>query len=411
MPKPLRVLVVSSVFPSATHPTYGVFVKERVRAIANLPNVEVRIVAPTPYVPPFGPLRSRYVWWEFPTEEMIGGMRVVRPRFPMFPKIGGYFSSELMYPTLAWAADRVRKDFEFDLIDAHFAYPTGVAAERLGRRYNVPVVVTGRGEDMHCFPKLPLIGRKMRATFARGANCIALSEEIERAFVQNGAAQHRVTRIPNGIDTTNFHQMSRDESRRLIELPLNRPIVLSVGNLQELKGFHLLVDSLIDVRRRFPDILLVLAGGAAPYGKDYQSTIFGRIKAAGLETHVRLVGRLRHSELKYWYGAADVFALMSSREGSPNVLLEALACGTPVVATPVGGIPEELADPALGILLKERSAPAAAAGLIQALEQKWDRNAIHARMRERTWSVVARQVRTVFDQALDSYATAGVSNR
>ncbi|MGC1273653.1 MAG: glycosyltransferase [Planctomycetaceae bacterium] len=396
----LRVLVVSSVFPSAAHPTYGVFVKERVRAVANLPGVDLRVVAPTPFVPPLKSLRRRYVWWEFPAEEVMGGLRIVRPRFPMLPKIGGYFSSELMYPGLVRAVDRIRREFEFDLIDAHFAYPSGVAAERLGRRYGVPVVITGRGEDMHRFPSLPLIGRKIRRALARGAHCIALSEEIERTFLRNGADERRVTRIPNGIDAAAFRLISRDEARRNLGLPLDRPIILSVGNLQELKGFHLLVDSLVEVRRRFPDVLLILVGDAAPYGENHRAAIVERIRAGALADHVRLVGRRPHRELNEWYGAADVFALLSSREGSPNVLLEALACGTPAVATPVGGIPEELSDPLLGILLPERSAAAAAVGLSDALGRTWDHREIHARMQQRSWSRVAEQVLDVFERAV-----------
>lgn len=398
---PLRVLVVSSVFPSATHPTYGIFVKERVRAVASLPEVELRVVAPTPFVPPLGSLRKRYVWWEFPAEEVMGGLRILRPRYPMLPKIGGYVSSELMYPTLVRAVDRIRREFEFDLIDAHFAYPSGVVAERLGRRYGVPVVVTGRGEDMLRFPSLPVIGRKVSSMLERGVHCIALSGEIEQAFLCNGADSRRVSRIPNGIDTAAFCLIPREEARRHLGLPC-RPIVLSVGNLQERKGFHLLVDALVEIRQRFPDVLLILIGDDAPYGASHREAILDRIQNGGLVDHVRLVGRRPHGELKYWYSAADVFALLSSREGSPNVLLEALACGTPAVATAVGGIPEEISDSDLGILLPERSASAAAVALSDALGRTWDRHGIYTRMQHRSWSHVAAQVLEVFEQAVET---------
>ncbi|HEX6986719.1 MAG TPA: glycosyltransferase, partial [Planctomycetaceae bacterium] len=396
----MRVLTLSSVFPSAAHPTYGVFVKERVRAVADLPGLDVRVIAPTPYVPPVRPLRRRYVWWRFPAQELLAGLPVTRPRYLLAPKLGGFFHADLMYPVARRAADRLRPEFPFDLIDAHFAYPSGVVAARLGRRFGVPVVVTGRGEDMLRFPSLPVIGPKIREALAGGIWCIALSDEIAEAFLRNRARPDRVVRIPNGIDLTSFRPVPQREARLRVGLPAERPIILSVGNLQERKGFHLLADALPAVLERHPRALLVIVGGPAPYGDDYTGIVEERVRRHGLKDHVRLVGHRRHEELGDWYSAADVFALISSREGSPNVLLEALACGTPAVATPVGGIPDELRNPELGILLAERSAAAAAAGLTEALSRRWNRDLISSLMRPRSWESVAQKVADVFDRSL-----------
>ena len=162
-----------------------------------------------------------------------------------------------------------------------------------------------------------------------------------------------------------------------------------MGDRLELKGFHLLVEALPEIRRVHPTAYLAIVGGPGRHGRDYTAEIERRIETLGLWEHVLLAGRRPHEELPWWYSAADVFALMSSREGSPNVVLESLACGTPVVATAVGSIPDDLSDPRLGIVLPERSGKAAEAGLRQALLAPWDRTAIRELTRTRNWGSVA----------------------
>jgi glycosyltransferase involved in cell wall biosynthesis len=175
--------------------------------------------------------------------------------------------------------------------------------------------------------------------------------------------------------------------------------------MQERKGFHILIDAVARVRRLFPDVQLLIIGGPAPYGADFTKEIQHCISAHGLSNHVRLMGRIPHKDLNMWYSAADLFALLSSREGSPNVLLEALACGTPAVATAIGGIPQELADSELGLLVPERSADCAASVLEQALARDWNRESISLKMRGRTWEATAAQVHQVFMSAVSNSST------
>lgn len=395
-----RILVLSGAFPSRAFPTYGVFVKERVKAIASLPGYEVRVIAPVPYFPPIKRFKRWYVWSQFPNEEIVDGLPVIRPRYVLPPKLGGYFEADLMYPAARRAADRIRKEFDFDLIDAHFVFPNGVAAVRLGKRFGVPVVMTGRGEDMLRFPEHPVKGRRIRRAIQHAAHCIALSREIAGAFENNGAHPDRISVIPNGVDTEQFRPLPMHEARKTLNLPRHAKIILSVGDRLELKGFHLLVEALPAIRQQHRGARLIIVGGPGRHGRDYTAEIQRRIDDLDLHDCVLLADRRPHEELPCWYNAADVFALLSSREGSPNVLLEALACGTPAVATAVGGISDELADERLGILLSERSVPAAAAGVIQALNREWDRNAIRQVMETRSWRSVASQVSSVFDESL-----------
>ena len=398
-----RILVLSSPFPSSVQPTHGVFVKERVRAIAELPGCDVRVVSPIPYFPPIKWFKRWYVWSQFPREEVFQGLPILRPRYFLPPKVGGYLASELMYGATRRAVERIRRDFDFDVIDAHWVYPNGVVATRLGQHYRKPVVVTGRGADIMEYPKLPFIGPRIRQALAQGPSCVALSREIARMFESEGTRRDAISLIPNGVDIDKFRPIPQHEAQSRLNLPVDRPLVLAVGNLQELKGFHLLVDAIPRIRERFPDVLLVIVGGALSCGKDYTGVIEDRIRANDAHHNVRLAGRCPHEQLAKWYSAADAFVLISSREGCPNVVLESLACGTPCVATNVGSIPDELEDPRLGIILPERSAEAAAAGIIDALSRQWDRAHIRRSIQTRTWQSVAEKVVGVFDEAMERH--------
>ncbi|MEO2030452.1 MAG: glycosyltransferase [Planctomycetaceae bacterium] len=395
------VLVLSSTFPSCADRNYGVFVKERLRAVADLDGHELRVVAPTPYFPPL-PVSTRWSHWSrFPRAEFVDGLDVRRPRYFLPPKIGGYIQPALMYRSARRAVERLRSEgFDFDLVDSHFVFPNGVVGAMLAEKYHKPLVITGRGEDILRFPGLPMMGRSIRWAVQRASQFIALSEEIAEAFERQGAPTNRITVIPNGVDIEKFRPIPKREARLRLDLPPDRPIIVSVGNRQERKGFHLLVDAIPKIQQAHPDMLLVIAGGAAPYGNDYTPEIQRRIAEHGLQDHVRLLGGVAHEDLLYCYSAADVFALLSSREGSPNVLMEALACGTPAVATPVGGIPQTLAEPHLGIVLQERSVAAAADGLITALGRDWDTVAIRRTMESRSWQQTAESVAAVFERAL-----------
>lgn len=389
-------------------PTYGVFVKERVKAIAEA-GYEVRVVAPTPYFPPLPCFERWYCWSQVPREEMLDGISVVRPRYVLPPKLGGFFHSELMFRAAGRAVERIRREFDFDLLDAHFVYPNGVIAVKLGRLYNKPVVVTGRGEDMLRFPGLPVLGTRIRKCLSGADRLVALSREIAEAMQRHGGEGRRICIVPNGVDVDRFHPHAKDDARRRLGLPAKARVLLSVGDCCERKGFHLLVDALAEVRRRYPDAILAIVGGPPRHGRDFTPVIQQRIEAAQLGDAVQLAGRVLHADLAEWYSAADLFVLLSGREGSPNVLMEALACGCPAVATSVGGIPEVLCDDRLGMLVEKRTSGCAAQAIGKALARGWDRTEIQRQMPSKSWQRTAQQLAGVFEEAVAAHAAADTS--
>jgi len=381
---PHRILVLSATFPSIADPNRGVFVKERIKALHDREDMDVRVVAPVPWFPPIRLVESWYKCSQYPAEENFEGLQVYHPRYPLPPKVGGYFHAELMYLNVRRWCQRIRREFKFDLIDSHFVYPSGVVAAKLARHFSVPVVMTGRGEDMIRFPGEPVIGDRIRWALGQSTQCVGVSKEIADAMLENGSEPEKTTVIANGIDCEKFRRIPMQESRQHLKLPADRKIILTVGEMIPRKGFDLLIQAMPEILRSHPDAILVIVGRKGRFGRDITDSLKQQIADLDLGDHVVLAGSCPHQELIHWYNATDLFVLMSASEGSPNVLLEAFACGTPAVATPVGGIPDEFSDDRLGILLPERSAAAAAEAVAKALGKDWDRDWIAERMRQRT---------------------------
>jgi glycosyltransferase involved in cell wall biosynthesis len=210
-----------------------------------------------------------------------------------------------------------------------------------------------------------------------------------------------VRTLPNGVDPALFHPGDRAAARRALGLAESGRYLLTVGSLSTRKGVHLVLTALAE----FPDLHYLVVGGAGAEGAEGEA-LRRQVAELGLEERVVFAGPRRRDELPDWYNAADLFVLPSSLEGCPNVVVEALACGTPVVATPAGGTRQLLADPESGVLLPERSAAAVAQGVTAALSRPWDRARIAARMAARSWAVVGREQAEVIRAAVAGHREA-----
>jgi teichuronic acid biosynthesis glycosyltransferase TuaC len=380
--EPVRLLVFSTVFPNAAQPHHGVFVRERMRGLP--PEVEVRVVAPAPWFPFVSGLRPGFRP-AMPKEEMQDGVRVLHPKFLSIPGLAKSLDGILLFLGSLPALIRLRREFRFDAIDAHFIYPEGLAAVLLGKVFRVPVLITLRG-------MLPLLVRyrlrrpQLRYALRKASRIVAVSGSLKEDAVRLGIEPGRVRVIENGIDPELFRPLDRTEARRSLGLPEDGPLVVSVGTLSPRKGFHLVMEGMTELRS---DLRFAIVGGDGPEGA-MEAELRSLAARLGLEDRVIFAGPRRRAELAAWYSAADVFVLASGHEGCPNVVLEALACGTPVVATPVGNV-AELVTEEVGIVA-ERKVPELAEAIRKALSVGWDRNVIRTRIEPRTWQAVGREV-------------------
>ena len=351
--RPLRLLTFSTLFPNVERPNHGVFVENRLRHLVADQPVESTVVAPVPYFPSGA---ARFGDWgqyaRIPRCETRHGIVIHHPRYPLIPKLGMSTAPLLLYLASLWAVRRLMADgLEFDLIDAHYLYPDGVAAVWLGRRLGRPVVVTARGSDVTQIAHHALPRRLIRAAVQNAAALITVSAALRQDLIELGAAPQQVRVLRNGVDLNTFRPAARDAERQA--LGLSRPTLISVGHLIERKG-HALTIGAMSLLSEFD---LVIVGE----GPD-RSALEALIAKLGLKDRVRLLGARPHQELAGYYSAADAMVLASSREGWANVLLEAMACGTPVIASDIPGNSEVVQSRDAGLIVA-RTPEAIAAGV------------------------------------------------
>ena len=382
----MRVLTFTSLFPNAGQPLLGVFVQQRMNHFAERSGNQVTVVAPVAYFPSWLPLSRWNMMRRIPAREEIGGLQVYHPRYPLLPKISMPLQGYSMFAASFSLVRQLHQERAFDCIDAHYVYPDGFAAMLLGKRLRLPVIVSARGTDMNLFPSFRLIRPMIRRTLEQAAGTIGVCEALREAMVAMGAAESRSATIGNGIDLERFNPVDRQYARQRLGIAGDSEIIVSVGALIPRKGYQFLIPALAEISSKHPNLSLYIIGEG-----ESRSELAGLAQAKSLQNRVFFVGSKPNEELKYWYSAANVSCLASSREGWANVLLESLACGTPVVATRVWGAPEVITSPELGVLVEQGVKPIAD-GLELALRKSWDREGLTRYAASRTWELVAAEV-------------------
>jgi len=392
----MKILTFSSLYPNACQPSHGIFVENRLRQLlAHAPGLEARVVAPVPWFPSTHPRFGSYAQYAaVDSHELRHGIAVAHPKYPVIPKIGMQFAPWSMY-RFARGAVRMLRDrgFDFDLIDAHYFYPDGVAAMWLAREFDRPFTVTGRGTDLNLIPQYPGPRAKITQVAESAAHMMTVAAALKAYLIDMGVSEDRVTVLRNGVDLQFFHPPADRAAVREALGFSERPTLLSVGHLIERKGHHLVIEAM----RELPDADLLIAGDGPELAALQQL-----VGHWDLQGRVTFAGRLSQEALRQHYQAADALILASSREGWANVLLESMACGTPVVATPVDGTPEVVAEPAAGQLTDDRSAQAIARAVGALFADKPRRQATRQYAEGFAWDATSRGQLEIFERAVSA---------
>jgi glycosyltransferase involved in cell wall biosynthesis len=393
----MNILTFTSLWPNAEQPNFGVFVKHRVVAMARLG--EIRVVAPVPHFPKalihsLPPTVLNWVpahWLRMARvaeQELTAGLETFHPRYLVTPKIGMSFYGGWMARGAYEIVSRLHRECPIDLIDAHYIYPDGYAATLLGQRLNIPVFLTARGSDINLFSRMPLIRQKIVKALHQATGIITVSQALKQRIIELGIAAKKIIVIPNGVDREVFHPLNREEARQKLSLNSEDPIILTVAALVSVKGIDRLIDAMAllthkDQKGRTK--LFVIGEGSERGGLESQ------ISNLKLQDRVFLLGGKPQAELATWYSAADLFCLASHCEGCPNVVIEAMACGLPIVATDAGGV-GELIDQSCGHIMATPTVNQLKVEIGAALATNWDRRKIAERGGARSWANVAEEV-------------------
>jgi glycosyltransferase involved in cell wall biosynthesis len=382
----MKILTFTSLFPNSARPELGVFIYQRAQHTARLPGTVVQVIAPIPYSPTWLAAKRWQIYSGVQQKETMGNLETWHPRYGLLPGISMPFHGFLMFLGALSAGRRLHRQFAFDCIDAHYVYPDGFAAILLGKILNIPVVVSARGTDINVFPSFGLIRPLIRWTLRQAKGLIAVSSALKDRMVRLGAPPDKIRVIPNGIDVERFKPIDRGEARRSLGIPITGALIVSVGSLVPAKRHEVLIEAVAQLSTQIPDLKAYIIGDGS-----LRSELEALRRRTHTEDRVFLVGEKSNTELCRWFSAADASCLVSAREGWPNVVMESLACGTPVIATRVGGIPEIIVSSELGILVAE-DLRSITDGIASALGRKWDREALVSYARSRTWEVVATEV-------------------
>jgi teichuronic acid biosynthesis glycosyltransferase TuaC len=353
---PVRVLTFTSLFPSEARPRHGIFVETRLQELIKSHPVDARVVAPVPWFffrhPAFGQFAS---FARTPKQARRSGVDVRHPRYFMVPKVGVPFQAASMARASMRAVDAMCADgWRPELIDAHYLYPDGVAAARIARRLNVPLLLTARGTDVNVLARLPETASQIKWAASQASFVVAVSEPLKQGLLELGVEPSKLVVLRNGVALDTFRPEDKAASRLKLGLP-NDPLLICIGNLVPEKGFSLAIECLVHL----PDHHLLIIG-EGPMGAELAAVA----ERCGVSSRVRFERNMPQNELRHAYSSADALLLTSSREGWPNVVLEAMACGTPVVAFDVGAVRTMLDGTNAGRVVPRRDAASLADAVV-----------------------------------------------
>lgn len=391
----MRILAISYLFPNSQYPNYGIFVLNRLKSLQKY--CDVQVVNPVPWLPRLDSFGNYRNIAKIPLIENIEGVTIYHPRFLKIPKYFKFSEAFTYKLAVMPLVEELYKSYPFDLVDLHWVYPDLPTGHAIKEKFDKKMLVTLRGKE--AFHIGQGIGRELiiRKYLLKADAVISLSDELQSIALEMGVEQHSCHVIRNGVDTSKFYYMDRNECREKLNLALVDKVILSVGSLNFRKGFDRIIKCLNTILEMDDSWKLYIIGSEGPDG-DYRKELNQLINKLNLQFRVYLLGAIDNRELIFWYNAADLFCLASRGEGSPNVLNEALCCGCPVVATDVGSVREIISEEYLGDVISNEDD--IQTGLLAGLQKKFDRKKIAEYMLDYDWDWCARQVLSVYEQIL-----------
>lgn len=330
----------------------------------------------------------RFVRWK--------GFDVYYPRYPFVPLVFRPFHSIVIAASTFRLMKTLVRERNIDLINAQWVFPDGVAAAWIAKRLGIPLVLTAHGCDINLYSRYRSRKPQIQWALDRSDGVITVSEALRDAVLSNYQIDRRkVVCIANGVDRQTFHPGDKDETKTRLGLDPVKRYLLFVGQLHDVKGIRYLLEAFSALKQRGKMDFETLLIGSGPL----KEHVHGWVRGNGLLDRVRLLGEIPNQEIPIWMNASEVLCLPSVREGMPIVLLEAISCGLPVVASRVGGIPE-VVNAGNGLLVEPGNPQALADAIEEALSRKWNRGEISRRATDFSWGRTATRYLDAFSSVL-----------
>jgi teichuronic acid biosynthesis glycosyltransferase TuaC len=396
----LRVLTFTSLYPSTARPRHGIFVEARLDHLLRHCAVDVRVVAPVPWFPFASPLFGGYgAFARTPLHDTrLRGVPVSYPRYLMLPRLGVARQPDRMARAALRELQRLRgAGWQPQLIDSHYLYPDGVAAALLAEALRVPFVMTARGTDVNVLARMPGPGRRIADAARRAAAIVTVSRPLRDTLISCGVEASKVIVLRNGVDLDVFGLEDQRAARARLGLPAVGRLATCVGNLVPEKGQSLAIEALTHA----PDLRLVIVGDGP-----LRAELAALARNLGVEQRVTFRPAMPQRDLRHLYASTDVLLLTSTREGWPNVVLEAMACGTPVVGVDVGAVRDMVSSAGVGRVIDSRDPIVLAGAIADVCRDPPARAAVHAHAATFDWTSVSRQQWSVFSRAVAAPAAA-----
>ncbi len=388
----MRIVILSSLLPATGLSDRPPDVWLTTRAL--IERCEAVVIGPVPWAPRL-PLKTPWErYGSIPRSEVLDNVTIRHPRYLVVPKTARSLQGRSYARQLEIELATLQGSFRPDAIFVTWAYPDTYAAVRVGAKLGLPVIAKVVGSDVNLLPEVGL-RRDIGYALHNADRVVGICQDLCTKAIALGARPDRCVVVKNGLELQQFPMRPRDTCRTELAIPLTADLMVYVGSLKHVKGPDLLMTAFASIATQRPEARLVLIG-EGPLRASLQT----QAQALGVGERVLFLGRRPHTEVAAWMNAADLLVLPSRSEGLPNVVTEALACGTPVVATRVGGVPEAFAAGVAGVLVEAENSAALGQAIVFALQQPFARDTVRSSLKPRSWSTAAAELLQVIEGAV-----------
>ena len=394
MKKP-NILLISNLFPNFEQPERGIFTYHIARELKK--KCTITVISPLPWSPRIPYLPKQWsIFSVIPIRAHFKEFEVYYPKYFMVPLIGDYFSYLSLYFSLSHFFRSKIFAEKIDLINVHWAYPDAVAVEKIARQFQIPVIVSLLGSDVNRDMHKPYFCRLIKKTLKNCAQVVTVSGELKKAVINHGIREDKISVINNGVDLDKFPIRDKIQCRSELGLKQGQYYIVFVGRLEPVKGVGTLLEAVNANREKLSRVKIILVGDGSLSQKLKQDCIKNNLHDIFI-----FAGHQRHDTISKWYGAADLFCLPSLNEGHPNVIMEAIASGRPVVASDVGAISEFVTDK-VGALFQAGNSKSLGEALENVISKNWSPEQIRNLVVTMTWQDSAQKYLNVFENILTS---------